>query len=134
MGSWPSAKRYSYLSSTGWGGHWFLLLVDIDKRTVEVWNSTPSIFSKTTRWNILGHLDMCFAYEKLEVPGKLFDFVYFPQSEPRYAPKYENDVDCGMIVPLNMIHYGSNWHKARGSNEYQVRLLLKYLTAPMNEM
>ncbi|KAL6185798.1 hypothetical protein ACLB2K_041924 [Fragaria x ananassa] len=77
------------------GGHWILLLVDMDKRTVEVWDNTPFVFSKTTR---------CFAYEKLDVLGKLLDFVYFPQSEPRCAPTQENDVDCGMIVSLNMIH------------------------------
>ncbi|KAL6200010.1 hypothetical protein ACLB2K_029792 [Fragaria x ananassa] len=119
------------------GGHLILLLVDMDKRTAEVWDSAPSVFSNTTRWNIvskmLGHLDRCFAYQKLDVLGKLFDFVYFPQSEPRCAPKQENDVDYGTIVSLNMIHYGSNWYKG-GSNEYRARLLLKCLTAPMNEM
>ncbi|KAL6133788.1 hypothetical protein ACLB2K_066021 [Fragaria x ananassa] len=54
-------------------------------------------------------------------------------SEPHYALKQENDVDCGMIVSLNMIHYGSNWYKAGGSNEYRARLLLNCLTAPMTK-
>lgn len=33
------------------GGHWFLMVVDLEKKVAEVWDSLPTLSSASSRWD-----------------------------------------------------------------------------------
>ncbi|KAK9921072.1 hypothetical protein M0R45_029601 [Rubus argutus] len=122
------------------GKHWFLLVVNIETKKAEMWDSLEGKAGKTFEdrrlalsTDILKFLDSVFGIEISKLEGDLFfQFQDFELIVPNNNPLQSNPYDCGVYVIRNMQYYGTSWHENFNSSDQRVRLLFEIIRHPKN--
>ncbi|XP_040363625.1 uncharacterized protein LOC112168724 isoform X3 [Rosa chinensis] len=139
--------------------HWFMLVMKLDRKSAEMWDSLPDIVSSARRFEKarvamlllqtifenemtksddvcmqMNMLDRVFVRDIAEDLNPHVSLGTLPFDMSSFGPIQRNTTDCGVFVIRNMQHYGTDWAAKYDSDGERASLVLECLLHQRNDV